>query len=54
MHRIKFNVIQEIIRAQNFKNPAEVYSFLKNSFKDVLQEMLEIFSAMVIRIAALV
>jgi putative transposase len=35
------DVIQEIIRDQNFKNPADVYSFLKESFKDVLQELLE-------------
>ena len=33
--------MQEIIRGQNFKNPAEVYSFLKDTFKDALQEMLE-------------
>ncbi|HPA54503.1 MAG TPA: IS256 family transposase [Bacillota bacterium] len=35
------DVIQEIIRGQNFKNAGEVYGFLKESFKDVLQEMLE-------------
>ena len=35
------DVIQEIISNQNFKNAGEIYSFLKDSFKDVLQEMLE-------------
>ena len=35
------NVVREIIKEQNFKCPSEVYSFLKESFKDVLQEMLE-------------
>lgn len=35
------NVVREIIKEQNFKSPSEVYSFLKESFKDVLQEMLE-------------
>ena len=41
MGAIPKDVIQEIIRGQNFKNAGEVYSFLKDSFKDVLQEMLE-------------
>lgn len=34
-------VVQEIIRGNNFKNPGEILAFLKDSFKDVLQEMLE-------------
>ncbi len=32
-------VIREIIRGQNFKNAGEVLSFLKDSFRDILQEM---------------
>ena len=34
-------VVQEIIRGNNFTNPKDVLGFLKESFKDVLQEMLE-------------
>lgn len=34
-------VVQEIIKGNNFRNPGEVLAFLKDSFKDVLQEMLE-------------
>ena len=41
MGAIPKDVIQEIIRGQSFKNAGEVYSFLKDSFKDVLLEMLE-------------
>jgi putative transposase len=35
-------VVQEIIKGNNFKNPGEVLSFLKESFREVLQEMLEV------------
>jgi transposase-like protein len=41
MGAIPKDVIQGIIRSQNFKSAGEVYSFLKESFKDVLQEILE-------------
>jgi putative transposase len=34
-------VVQEIIRGNNFTTPKDVLGFLKESFKDVLQEMLE-------------
>jgi len=34
-------VVQEIIKRNNFQNSGEVLSFLKSAFKDVLQEMLE-------------
>lgn len=34
-------VVQEIIQGNNFQNPGEVLAFLKESFRDVLQEMLE-------------
>lgn len=34
-------VVQEIIKGNNFQNPGEILAFLKESFKDVLQEMLE-------------
>jgi putative transposase len=34
-------VVQEIIKRNNFQNPGEILAFLKESFKDVLQEMLE-------------
>ncbi|QNU65816.1 transposase [Ruminiclostridium herbifermentans] len=33
--------IQEIIQENDFKNPGDIMSFLKEAFKDVLQEMLE-------------
>ncbi|NLA83989.1 MAG: IS256 family transposase [Clostridiales bacterium] len=35
------DVVREIIRGHDFKNANEVLSFLKESFKDILQEMLE-------------
>lgn len=34
-------VIREIIEKNNFQKPGEILEFLKESFKDVLQEMLE-------------
>ncbi len=34
-------LVREIIEQNNFQNPGEVLAFLKESFKDVLQEMLE-------------
>ncbi len=34
-------LVQEIIEENDFKNPGEIISFLKEAFKDVLQEMLE-------------
>ena len=34
-------VVREIIEQNNFQNPSELLAFLKESFKDVLQEMLE-------------
>ena len=34
-------VVQEIIKGNNFQNSGEILAFLKESFKDVLQEMLE-------------
>jgi putative transposase len=34
-------VVREIINEHNFQKPAEILSFLKESFRDVLQEMLE-------------
>jgi transposase-like protein len=41
MSAIPKEVIQEIIKGNNFQNPGEVLAFLKDAFKDVLQEMLE-------------
>lgn len=41
MSAIPKDVIQEIIKGNNFQNPEEVLAFLKDAFKDVLQEMLE-------------
>ena len=35
------DVVREIIKGNNFQNPGEVLAFLKDAFKDVLQEMLE-------------
>ena len=34
-------VVREIIKENDFQNPGEILAFLKDSFKDVLQEMLE-------------
>lgn len=34
-------LVQEIIEENDFKNPGAIISFLKEAFKDVLQEMLE-------------
>jgi transposase-like protein len=34
-------VVQEIIKENNFQTPQEIMTFIKESFKDVLQEMLE-------------
>jgi len=34
-------VVQEIIKGNNFQSPGEILAFLKESFKDVLQGMLE-------------
>jgi len=34
-------VVREIIKGNNFRNPGEVLAFLEDAFKDVLQEMLE-------------
>lgn len=34
-------VVREIIKGNNFQNPGEILAFLKDAFKDVLQEMLE-------------
>jgi hypothetical protein len=34
-------LVQEIIEENDFKSPGEIISFLKEAFKDVLQEMLE-------------
>jgi putative transposase len=41
MGTIPKEVVQEIIKGNNFQNPGEILAFLKESFKDVLQEMLE-------------
>lgn len=41
MGAIPKNVIREIIKENDFKNPMEVYAYLKEGFKDVIQEMLE-------------
>jgi len=35
------NVLREIIKENDFKNPGEIYAYLKDAFKDLLQEMLE-------------
>ena len=34
-------LVREIIEQNNFQKPGEILEFLKESFKDVLQEMLE-------------
>ena len=41
MSALPKELIQEIIQENDFKNPGEIMSFLKDAFKDVLQEMLE-------------
>jgi transposase-like protein len=41
MSALPKEVVREIIRENNFQNPQEILKFLKDSFKDVLQEMLE-------------
>jgi putative transposase len=41
MNALPKEVVQEIIRGSNFQTPGEVMAFLKDAFKDVLQEMLE-------------
>lgn len=41
MSALSKDAIQEIIQKSDFKNPGEIMSFLKDAFKDVLQEMLE-------------
>lgn len=34
-------VIREIIKENNVQHPQEIMKFMKDSFKDILQEMLE-------------
>jgi putative transposase len=41
MSSIPKNVLREIIKENDFKNPGEIYSYFKDAFKDLLQEMLE-------------
>ena len=41
MGAIPKNVIREIIKENDFKNPIQVYAYLRDGFKDVIQEMLE-------------
>ena len=41
MGTIPKNVLREIIKENDFKNPGEIYSYFKEAFKDLLQEMLE-------------
>jgi transposase-like protein len=41
MSALPKDFIQEIIQENDFKSPGEIMSFLKEAFKDVLQEMLE-------------
>jgi putative transposase len=41
MGALPAEVIHEYSRRNNFTNPKDVFKFLKESFKDVLQEMLE-------------
>lgn len=41
MNSLSKNVIREIIKENDFKNPAEIYAYLRDSFKDIIQEMLE-------------
>lgn len=41
MSSIPKNVLREIIKENDFKNPGEIYSYFKDAFKDLLQEMLD-------------
>jgi len=41
MSVLQKEVVREIIKGNNFQNPREILAFLKDAFKDVLQEMLE-------------
>lgn len=41
MSAIPKNVIREIIKENDFKNPGEIYAYLRDGFKDIIQEMLE-------------
>lgn len=41
MSTIPKNVLREIIKENDFKNPGEIYSYFREAFKDLLQEMLE-------------
>lgn len=41
MGAIPKNVIREIIKENDFKNPGEIYAYLREGFKDIIQEMLE-------------
>ena len=41
MSTIPKNVIREIIKENDFKNPGEIYAYLRDGFKDIIQEMLE-------------
>jgi transposase-like protein len=41
MRTIPKNVLREIIKENDFKNPGEIYAYFKDAFKDLLQEMLE-------------
>lgn len=41
MGAIPKNVLREIIKENDFKNPGEIYAYLRDGFKDIIQEMLE-------------
>ncbi len=41
MSALSKELVQEIIQENDFKNPGDILSFLMESFRDVLQEMLE-------------
>lgn len=41
MGAIPKNVLREIIKENDFKNPGEIYAYFRDGFKDILQEMLE-------------
>ena len=41
MGAIPKNILREIIKENDFKNPGEIYAYFKDAFKDLLQEMLE-------------
>ena len=41
MGAIPKDVLREIIKENDFKNPGEIYAYFKDAFKDLLQEMLE-------------